>query len=264
MQDGAGMTDDEVIAKILDGYSLRTSMVPDPAIPTNRPEHVESYDLPHVIIDGDRFWGKSETAHLFHTHGDAGRNFIPGDPQSGLAAFCYSNAGGLFFSYTPDQGRLSTIKKSRYKKHAWALCHNYTLVWDSENGEAAKAVGKEIESAAKLKIAVLDGEDIWNVHPVDLPMYEMGADRFQLKTAADMYPKTFRDRAYLDLVTGHAKAAMEDAPQGDIETIAHLKVEGFSSFYSVFSDGTYYNFYDIARSTRQKYKRLKVFSDSAS
>ena len=257
------MTDDEVIAKILAGYSLRTSMVPDPAIPTNRPEHVESYVLPHVVIDGDRFWGKSETAHLFHTHGDAERNFIPGDPQKGLAAFCYSNTGDLFFSYTPDQGRLSTIKKSRYKKHAWVLRPNHTLVWDSDNGDAAQAVGKEIESGAKLKIAMLDDDDIWNVHPVDLPMYEMGSGRFQLKTAADMYPKTFRDRAYLDAITDQAKASMENSPDSSAEVIAHVAAEGFSTFYCVCSDGTYYNFYDIARSTRHKYKRLKVFSDNA-
>ena len=175
------MTDDEVIAKILDGYSLRTSMVPDPAIPTNRPEHVESYDLPHVVIDGDRFWGKSDTVHLFHTHGDTERNLIPGDTRNGLAAFCCSNKGDLFFSYTPDQDRLSTINRSRYKKHAWALRGKNTLIWDSEDDETAQVVGKAIECAAKLNIAMLDNEDIWNVHPVDLPMYETGAGRFQFK-----------------------------------------------------------------------------------
>ena len=257
------MTDDEVIARILDGSSLRTLMEPDPALPTNRPEHVETYDLPHVVIDGDCFWGKSETVHLFHTHGDAERNLIPGDPRKGLAAFYYTNTGDLFFSYTLDQDRLSTIVRSRYRKHDWVLRRTHTLVWDSEDGSGeAETVGREIERGAKLKIAMLDDENIWNVHPVDLPMYETGAGRFQLKTAADMYPKTFRDRAYLDAIASLARTAMENAHQGDAEPIAHLMVEGFSSFYSVCSDGTYYNFYDISRSSKNRYKRLKVFSDN--
>jgi len=82
------------------------------------------------------------------------------------------------------------------------------LVWVSENSDAVEAVGKEVESGAKLKIAMLDDDDIWNMHPVDLPMHEMGSGRFHLKTAADMYPKTFRDRAHLDAITNHAKASI--------------------------------------------------------
>ena len=77
-----------------------------------------------------------------------------------------------------------------------------------------------------------------------------------------MYPKTFRDRAYLNAITDLANTSTEGIPDGEVEPIAHLMVEGFSTFYSVFSDGTYYNFYDIARSTKKNYKRLKVFSDS--
>ena len=256
------MTDDEVIAKILDGYSLRTLMVPDPAIPTNRPEHVESYDLPHVVIDGDRFWGKSETAHLFHTHGDAERKLIPGDPRNGLASFCYGNVGEFFFSYTPDRGRISSIEKIRYKQHAWSLRGNYTLVWDSAKGAPTDVIRNEIQIGSKFKIAMLDAENIWNIHSVDLPMYEVGTGRFQLKTAADLYPKIFRDRKYLDAVAGSTRLAVENAAPGDAEVVAHVPVEGFSTFYSLFSDGTYYNFYDIARATKKKYKRLKVFSDN--
>ena len=52
------MTDEEIIQGILEGCSLRTFMVPDPAISTNRPEHIESYDLPHVNIKGKHFKGE--------------------------------------------------------------------------------------------------------------------------------------------------------------------------------------------------------------
>ena len=35
----------------------------------------------------------------------------------------------------------------------------------------------------------------------------------------------------------------------------------FSTFYRLASDGAYINYYDIPRSSRQEYKRLKIFSD---
>ena len=38
------MTDEEIIQGVLEGCSLRTFMVPDPAMPSNHPEHRESYD----------------------------------------------------------------------------------------------------------------------------------------------------------------------------------------------------------------------------
>ena len=63
------LTDKEIIEKLLNGASLRTFMIPDESIPSNYPEHIEAYDLPHVIINGDYFWGKSDTAHLIHTLG---------------------------------------------------------------------------------------------------------------------------------------------------------------------------------------------------
>ena len=36
----------------------------------------------------------------------------------------------------------------------------------------------------------------------------------------------------------------------------------FECFYSLFSDGTYYNYYHIKRNTKQDYERLKVFTDA--
>ena len=79
-----GMTDAEIIQGILEGCSLRTFMVPDPAMPSNYPEHIESYDLPHVIINGNQFWGKAETAHL---------QLIPGTAPAMMIAYSYSNLG---------------------------------------------------------------------------------------------------------------------------------------------------------------------------
>lgn len=41
-------------------------------------------------------------------------------------------------------------------------------------------------------MAFLDSEGVWNVHPVDLPMFELDEKRFILKTVDDEYPLFFR------------------------------------------------------------------------
>ena len=85
------MDDWEIVEKLLNGSSLRTVMTPDPSLPSNSPEHIEGFDLPHVIITKDHFWGKSETAHLVHVMGEA---------KFGEVAFCYANLGGGSFAAT--------------------------------------------------------------------------------------------------------------------------------------------------------------------
>ena len=64
-------------------------------------KHSESYDLPHVLIGEGTFWGKTDTAHLYHTHGNPERDIIPGDPSEDLLAFGYTNRGDVFAPSTP-------------------------------------------------------------------------------------------------------------------------------------------------------------------
>ena len=117
-------------------------------------------------------------------------------------------------------------------------------------------VAGEIEACAKFRIALLDSEGIWNVHPVDLPMYEKESGVFQLKTVRDGYPMFFRHQSLLD--------DMVEKVQGiDRHAAIIIHPDIFECFYSVFPDGTYYNFYDISRNTKQEYQRLLVFTDTA-
>ena len=239
------MSDAEIVQGILDGCSLRTFMVPDPAV-TYHPEHMESYDLPHVIINGNHFWGKSENGHLLH---------VPGEVQMDLNAFCYTNSVDFFCAHNRKENMVAVMRKDRYKTHEWRLIRNYNLIWDSDGGQTTDAVAEEIESCAKFRIAMLDREGIWNVHPVDLPMYEKESGRFQLKTVWDSYPTFFRHTRRLDNL-------IDKNQEFRRETAIPSPPPIFECFYSVFPDGTYYNFYDIPRNTKQTYERLKVFADS--
>ena len=156
------LTDKEIIKKLLNGASLRTFMIPDESIPSNYPEHIETYDLPHIIINGEYFWGKSETTHLIHTLGSR---------DAGVTSFCYTNIGNIFCSYNPKTSGVMFMNKRRYRAHRWYLNDNFRMIWDSEMDNSTEVIRQEIESCSKFKIAMLDSEDIWNIHPVDLPMY---------------------------------------------------------------------------------------------
>ena len=242
------MTDEEIVQGILDGCSLRTFMVPDPALPRNQPEHGESYDLPHVVIKGKHFWGKSFSGHLPH---------IPGVAPGSRSAFCYTNSADIFCSYCQVDHSITLMRKDRYKTHEWKLIKNYKLIWDSEINQPADIVAGEIEGGAKFRIALLDSEGIWNVHPVDLPMYEKDSGQFQLKTVWESYPMFFRNANEQDkLVAEYYKKDREGVGMALIHSM------WFECFYSVFPDGTYYNFYDIQRNTRRNYERFMVYSDN--
>ena len=233
--------DRELIEKLLEGYSLRTYMIPDSEIPSNHPEHLETLDLPHVVIVGNRFWAKSETAHLVRSTGmDYGGN----------NAFCYTNRGDVYCSYNPMKGEGRAFRKERYKEHSWVLWNNYKLVWDSDGNQSTAAVKEEIQKCSKFRVALLDPEDVWNIHPVDLPMYETLSGRFQLKTALDFYPVFFRSREH-DGETSEIQDTVDRIARGDREQIISFEVGTFPTFYSLYSDGTYYNYYDIERSTQK-------------
>ena len=244
------MENEEIIRRVLDGYSLSTFMVPDPTFPSNAPRHSETYDLPRVVINGQDFWAMSETRHLSIADGTAFPN----------VSFCYTSAGDIFCSYGAGfEGGLYVMPKSRYEIHERRLRRNYGLIWDSDDGTPASVLGDEIERGSKFTIAMLDTEDIWNVHPVDLPMYYAATEPFELKTASDQYPQVFRDP------DAFRKRFMEGEGVRNIWSegkATAFTAPGFSTFYRLNSDGTYVNYYDIPRSSRHEYKRLKVFSDT--
>ena len=241
-------------------------MRPDESIPGNRPEHIESYDLPHIIINGEEFWGNSGTSHLFHKMGGE---------HLGRISFCYTNIGNIFCSFNSNDSGVMMMSKQRYRDHSWSLKDNYRLIWDSDRDHSTKFIKKEIEGCSKFKVAMLDSENIWNIHPVDLPTYYSRDEHFVLNTGMEEYPIFFRNCRYIKEALlekfpdyfDHYFASNRDVVQQNHPGVVAEKfnlgfeVQKFPCFYSIKSDGTYYNYFDIPRKTTQKYKRLKVFVD---
>ncbi len=239
---------------ILNGASLRTVMIPDDAISSNNPEHIESFHLSHIITKGDSFWGKSEATHV----GDH-----LGEEPYPLCSFCYTNIGNIFCSYMPSSNRCVFMSKKIYRKHAWRIRNDFNLLWDSEQDDLPEKIREKIEQAAKMKIVMLDEEDVWNIHPITLPMYYKREQRFELKSAGDAYPMIFRDpNETLGYLERHRR--FFDIKRSDNHlALMDFDVKVFSSFYVLKSDGTYHSYYDIPRGTSHRYKRLKVFVENS-
>jgi len=61
------------------------------------------------------------------------------------------------------------MAKDSYAKHEWRQQHRHGLVWYSSVNATTDSIKKAIEYGSKFTVAMLDGEDIWNIHPVQLP-----------------------------------------------------------------------------------------------
>jgi len=244
---------DEIIEKLIDGCSLYTYMVPDDSIPTNRPLHAEGFYLPHVIITGDVFWGMSRSVHLMHALGK---------DEVGFLSFCYTNRGdSLFFSYSPGERGSVFMSLKRYKSHKFVVKDKWELIWDSESNEKYQnsRIADCIKQGLCFKIAMLDIEDIWNIHPVDLPMYHINEGRFSIRTEYFDYANIIRQPEAIDTLVEDNKVFFGKKPESNKGGTLRGNCRPFRSFYNLFDNGEYYNFYDIPRGTTQKYKKLKIF-----
>jgi len=242
-----------IINALLSGCSLRTFMIPDDAIPTNNPEHLECYSLPHVLIFDDQFWGKTQTAHIGCHEG-----YVSENP----CAFCYTSFGELFFSYTSALSGGVLMSKRRYKHHEWLLKPDFKLIWDSSSASDEPAsIKKAIKAAATLKVALLDEVGVWHMHLVDLPMFYPERDRFVLKTVHDAYPEDFGVRSTIEAVYDQLRDFFETKPKSNKDNCTHFQCMAFSTFYEIRSDGTYRHYDDFLSGVTRRYRHLKIFSD---
>ena len=243
----------EIVEKILSGCALRTFMIPDSTIPSNSPEHWEGFDLPHVVINGKLFWAKT-ASHRMGVRPDAAAEEI---------AFCYTNSGDFFCSYSATLGKANFMPKARYRHHSWILANRYDVIWDSSIGQSPETVKAHLQAGHEFRIAMLDSEDIWNVHPAHLPMYFPGEDRFDIRTTSDTYPLEFR---YPERIVESMRGSIIDgwSVESGEESRLVAELQGFSSYYSLLSDGSYQSFYDMMNGRSHSYKRLLVFADRLS
>jgi hypothetical protein len=247
------MDDQEVIQELIDGRSLYTYMVPDDSIPTNRPLHAQGFCLSNIVVTKDVFWGMSRPGHLEYDH-----NHVIS--QSSL--FCYTNGfNGIFFHYNPREEGMALMPLSRYKRHEFIVKDNWELIWDSSRKESCPIndFRNLVKSGTRFKIALLDHEDIWNIHPVDLPMCHLNAEMLVMRTELFSSPEIIRRPAMMQRVVKEYESFFKSRPSSKEEEAIRIRCNSFNAFFSVSSDGTYYNYYDIPMGSMHEYGRLKIF-----
>jgi hypothetical protein len=245
---------ESIIEELLNGASLACIMTPDETIPGNEPLHDESLDLQHVIIKGKYFWGM--THHGYFAVNAPSGNF-----------FYFSNFKKLFGTFAPDAAmrdlssncNISTHK--RYKKFKFITRHRFKQIWDSEGEQDFGAVRWAVKEAVPLRVAFLDGEDVWNLHPVMLAQVEKEADHFVLQTHLAIYPVFFRNQEELVNSWDNIKPYVDD-PDVYKKGVMAIKSRFWIGAYHISDNGTHKSSYDLMRgNTTNKHKRLMVFTE---
>ena len=155
------------------------------------------------------------------------------------------------------------MSTKRYKRHEFIAKNNWNLIWDSEWKEKPDnhKIDQILCHGSRFKIAMLDDENIWNIHPVDLPMYHTNEGTFNIKTEYFDYAGTIRSTKDIKELVEANKMFFSTKPESNRDGTLSGKCAPFHAFYNLFDNGEYYNFYDIPRDSKQKYKILKVFCE---
>ncbi len=242
---------DGIVEAVLGGCGLKSVMIPDSSIPSNRPRHLECYRFPHVILKGERLWAMTRQAHVVERE-RSNNNFV-------LYGFGYSiGVNDIFYTLT-DRGRkrgLPTwMPMSRYESFKWMRENRWKVAWNSEKPLETETLKKAVSESLSFKIHLLDDEDFWNIHPVDLVRID-DENRFEIRTEPVEHPMPLRDEMDRERLFPEIVRRFENGEIGlQGECMEHI------AYYCVNSDGTYYNYYDIFRPNFKKYKKLIVFME---
>ncbi|MFB3924415.1 MAG: hypothetical protein ACE14T_00045 [Syntrophales bacterium] len=180
---GIAEMNDEITAKLVNGWSLKTLMEPDPAISSNGKAHLESLDLRYVEVKNNLFWGYTLHQHLSISSEDY--SLLLGAPLQ--ITFLYSNLCGKRFFFLIksriDENRYYPVvlPLSRYRSHRWVLIDDYEEIFDSNTADL-NAVATAIRQNQDLKCAFMDGQGTWRIGHVHIPYLIHDENRIYFQT----------------------------------------------------------------------------------
>lgn len=250
--------------KLLDGASLRVVLHPDPEIQTDFPDLIESFDLPHVLIDGGNFIGKTRDRHALPHDYLAKEAF---DPHF-AASYAYANYLSLVINCSPAAGLFRAYDARSYLDVTFQTIPNHATVWEHGRDTSVAAVEQAIGEGRLLRIALLDSDGFWNIHPVDMSSFYIGKNFFELFTEQDSIPLLFRfpstlrefEKTRLDQL---AAAGHDPSAKAAFNLSMHVNpVEFYSSYYTVRSNGEYLRGAWVGGAeSPSRYVSLKVFAE---
>lgn len=237
-----------IINALLQGSSISSVMVPDPALPSNQPAHDETYRFQHIFIDGDCCWVQTNTTHRGLRNC---RNITPS--SSFFYAMGYENQ---MITFAPDQK--SAIVGSiphRYASFSWRLRNEYDLVWHSDESDNVMAIRTAIKNGARFKVALKDEEGFWSIHPVDLINIDQDSSGFSIRTEITNVPAFLPEKGTLLALMKQVCEA-----RGKPEQMVQIDIMAVAIYYACFSNGTYYTYFDEARTLFREYLEMRIFA----
>jgi hypothetical protein len=253
---------DPLVSQILNGASLSVILTPDPRIQTDFPDMIETFDLRHIIISGDRFIGKTDHTHAVH------HEFKPYDLNF-RTSYAYLNYADIVINSSYSEEICRYYHASRYLDLKFIALDDYETVWDSEKDNDTKNAEAAILAGRKIKIGMLDNNNIWNMHPVHMPSFYTGKNFLELFTVQDAIPLFFREPESLKILETtlvEKFKELEIKSQGQIDQVSALTpqiddVEFFSVYYTLRSDGTFLrSSVAIKEEEPENYKALRVYA----
>lgn len=148
---------------------------------------------------------------------------------------------------------------------------DFRLIWEWGGAGDMTTLRGAVESGRQVKLALLDQDDVWNIHPVHQPTIRNYEAYFELFTDDDAYPALLRSAdAVARIAEGRkdARATHEgpDVVTGSQPSAIHLETTvPYSAWHIVTSDGCYLRGRPAAHSEwgrfDLRYRALKVFAE---
>lgn len=250
------MKPEKMSEAIINGASISSIMVPDPKLPSNQPAHDETYAFDYVFLREGSFFAVTREDHRLLRHGIETHTV----PNSFLYSYGYRD---LMSTCSSHNLRTSLWSKMsfRYSKFQWCLKDDYALVWDSlgsdQNLADASLLRAAILSGQRFRVSMLDEDGLWNVMAVDLVNLEQESSFFNLRTSTAFIPAVIPDegsqRSSFDLLD--SKLTYPEFIQTSMNVIP--------IFLTMFSDGSYYTYFDELTNDVRKFQHLMVFASKS-
>ena len=249
---------------LLNGASLRVVLHPDPEVQTDFPDMVESFELPHIILHEGEFIAKTSNRHAL------AYDFRAYDVNSAFS-YAFSNYLSYVVNCSAADSLFRAYSANAYHEIEFVAANTHETVWEYGTDQPTAPVERAIEAGKRLKIALLDADDFWNIHPVHMPSFYVGQNRFELFTEQDAVPEFFRYPSTLKefsrnldqqiqerLASGVAKTRKDEM----MGFAAQPPVSFYSCYYTLWPNGQYLRGKIVLQGDEpESYKALKIFAE---
>ncbi|WP_430459816.1 hypothetical protein ACQUQU_11430 [Thalassolituus sp. LLYu03] len=193
-------------------------------------EYVESYQLPVVMLSGDRFWAKFHNVHPI----DSGVNdvLIPG-----VGAYAYNNYCKVVACCYMSQTMERYYSSDAYSSVVFRCRGQYEKVWSSEYESDFDSLRRAVLDGRRVKIKIEDNDSytyIMLCHTIEV--YD---DKFSLETEFDAIPMRLRFFSYFEDLEAQFAAVEAEYTAPNYPATNYAKTQFYTLNFLFHSDGNH-------------------------